>query len=137
MPDWRPTTFLRYIETVESSSRTAIIETDEGRAYLKAINNPQGVHVLACDWLGTKLARRFGLHTFDVAVLYLTEDDEIPLDDGFAGLGPAFVARAENDESGTLGGERTLANVTNLEDLARIIVFDTWTKNCDRYGSPE
>ncbi len=24
--------------------------------------------------------------------------------------------------------------MTNLNDLAKIIVFDTWTKNCDRYG---
>lgn len=132
MPDWRPTTFLRYIETVESSSRTAIIETDAGRAYLKAINNPQGVHVLACDWLGTKLARRFGLSTFDVSILQITDDDEIPLDGGLSQIGPAFVARSENGT--TLGGEKAFAKVTNLDDLAKIIVFDTWTKNCDRHG---
>ena len=132
MRDWRPTTFLRYIETVDSSSRTAIIETDEGRAYLKAINNPQGVHVLACDWLGTKLARRFGLPTFDVSILQITDDDEIPLDGGLSQIGPAFVARSENGIP--LGGEKAFAKVTNLDDLAKIIVFDTWTKNCDRHG---
>ena len=132
MADWQPTTFLRFIETVDSSSRTAIIETDAGQAYLKAINNPQGVHVLACDWFGTQLARRFGLPTFDVAILQLTDDDEIPLDGGFAQIGSAFVARSEN--GAPLGGEKAIAKVTNLDDLAKIIVIDTWTKNCDRYG---
>ena len=132
MPDWQPTTFLRYIETVDSSSRTAIIETDAGSAYLKAINNPQGVHVLGCDWLGTKLARRFGLPTFDVSILQITEDDEIPLDGGLSKTGPSFVARAENGIP--VGGEKAFAKVTNIDDLAKIIVFDTWKKKCDRHG---
>lgn len=132
MANWQPTTFLRFIETVESSSRTAIIETDAGRAYLKAINNPQGVHVLACDLLGTQLARRFGLQTLDAAVLILAVDDEIPLDGGHAQKGPAFVTRGEEGES--LGGEKALSKIENIDDLAKIIIFDTWTKNCDRYG---
>jgi hypothetical protein len=34
---WQPTTFLRYVRTVPSSSRTAFIQTDAGAAYLKAI----------------------------------------------------------------------------------------------------
>lgn len=129
---WRPSSFLRYIDTVRSSSRTAIIETDAGRAYLKAINNPESPHVLACDWIGTQLARRFGLQTFDVAILELEEDDEIPLDQNLiAQRGPAFVARGEKGEP--LAGESSLRVVENLEDIARLIVFDTWVRNCDRH----
>jgi hypothetical protein len=94
MSDWQPTTFLRYVLTVQSSSRTALIETDAGAAYLKAINNPEGVHILACDWLGTQLARRFGLPTFDVAALDLTDLDEIPINGAIAQTGSAFVARS-------------------------------------------
>lgn len=130
---WRPTTFLRYVRTVASSSRVALINTDAGPSYLKAINNPQGPHILACDWLGTRLARRFGLRTFDVAVLELTELDEIPLDQGvLAEPGPAFVARAE--QGSTMGGPKALSSVENIDDIARLIVFDTWVRNCDRYG---
>ncbi len=132
MSDWQPTTFLRYVRTVKSSSRAALIETDAGAAYLKAVNNPEGVHILACDWLGTRLARRFGLPTFDVAVLELTDLDEIPINGKFAQIGSAFVARAEIGI--TMGGEKALANVTNTDVLAKIIVFDTWTRNCDRYA---
>ena len=116
-----------------SSSRVALIQTDEGRAYLKAINNPEGPHILACDWLGTHLARRFGLQTFDIALLNLDEFDEIPITDSVpAQAGPTFVARAE--KGSTMGGRRALTNVENIEDIARIIVFDTWVRNCDRYS---
>lgn len=132
MTDWQPTTFLRYVRTVQSSSRTALIETDAGAAYLKAINNPEGVHILACDWLGSQLARRFGLPTFDVAVLELTELDEIPINGTMAQTGASFVTRAEDGI--TMGGGKALKNVTNTDILAKIIVFDTWTKNCDRYA---
>ncbi len=132
-PAWLPKQFRRYIETIGSSSLTAVIETDAGRAFLKAINNPYGVHVLACDWIGTKLARRFGLKTFDMAILELAEDDEIPLDDKTnAAPGPAFVTRAE--EGQPMGGGASLEQIENVEDIARLIVFDTWVRNCDRYA---
>jgi hypothetical protein len=129
---WQPTKFLRHIETTGSSSRTAIVQTDAGLAYLKAINNPQSPHILACDWIGTKLARRFGLQTFDVAILELENEDEIPLDQYTnAGNGPAFVARSEKGEP--LAGSLTLRLVQNINDIPRLIVFDTWVRNCDRY----
>jgi HipA-like protein len=129
---WLPTTFLSYVRTVPSSSRTARIQTDAGAAYLKAINNPEGPHVLACDWFGTQLARRFGLRTFDVAVLEIGDLDEIPLNGSLAQQGTAFVSRAE--EGVTMGGQRALSNVENIGDLSRLVVFDTWVRNCDRYA---
>jgi len=84
---WQPTTFLRYVRTVDSSSRTALVHTDAGTAYLKAINNPQGPHVLAC---------------------------------GEKGL--------------TMGGQRALSIVDNIADLPKLVPFDTWVRNCDRYA---
>ena len=138
---WQPTKFLSYIETIGSSSRTAIVRTDAGLAYLKAINNPQSPHVLACDWIGTKLAWRFGLQVFDMAILELEEGDEIPLDRNTkAEIGPALVARGEKGEP--LLGPSTLSFVQNINDIPRLIVFDTWVRNCDRYrpageGEPE
>ncbi len=129
---WQPRKFLRYIETIRSSSLTAIIQTDAGRAFFKAINNPQSPHVLACDWIGTKLAQRFGLQTFDVTILELEDGDEIPLDQNtLAQIGPSFVAREEKGEP--LASSSSLQFVQNLEDIPRLIVFDTWVRNCDRY----
>lgn len=120
---WQPTTILRYTETVASSSRTAVVETDAGEAYLKAINNPEGPQVLACDWVGTHLAQRFGLPTFDTAILEIDEIDEIPIEGTFASSGPAFVTRGE--VGSTMGGGKALKNVENIADLPRLVVFDT------------
>ena len=33
-----------------------------------------------------------------------------------------------------MGGLRALTSVENIEDIARIVVFDTWVRNCDRYA---
>jgi hypothetical protein len=109
-----------------------LIQTDAGAAYLKAINNPEGPHVLACDRFGTQMARRFGLRTFDVAVLKIGDLDEIPLNGSLAQPGIAFVSRAE--EGVTMGGQRALSNVENIGDIPRLVVFDTWVRNCDRYA---
>ncbi|MCI0665484.1 MAG: hypothetical protein L0220_30870, partial [Acidobacteria bacterium] len=90
---------------------------------------------------GTKLARRFGLRTFDVAILELEDGDDIPLDQNTnAEIGPVFVARGEKGEP--LLGPSTLGFVQNINDIPRLIVFDTWVRNCDRYrpageGEPE
>lgn len=131
--NWKPTKIKDYIYTVSSSSRTAFIETDCGRAYLKAINNPEGRHILACDWLGTLLAREFGLATFDAAILDIQKDDVILMDaSSQASPGPAFVTRAE--EGIVMGTVRSISNVVNIGDIPKIIVFDTWIRNCDRYA---
>lgn len=112
---------------------TAEIITDAGRAYIKAMGNRQGPHTLACEFVGTQLARWFGLATFDDAILTLDGDDEIPFHrGGQAQAGPAFVTRAEPGH--TWGGsEGELAAVVNPDDIARLVVFDTWTLNCDRH----
>ena len=59
--------------------RTAIVQTDAGRAYLKGLGNPEGPHALICEWVGTKLARQFGLHTLEFALMLIGSTDEIPL----------------------------------------------------------
>jgi hypothetical protein len=112
---------------------TAEIITDAGRAYIKAMGNRQGPHALACEYVGTQFARWFGLPTFDHAILTLGEDDEIPLHSrGQAQAGPAFVTRAEPGRTWG-GGEEELGSVVNPDDLARLVLFDTWTLNCDRH----
>ncbi len=33
-----------------------------------------------------------------------------------------------------MGGQRALSNVENIGDIPRLVVFDTWVRNCDRYA---
>jgi len=109
------------------------VETDQGEGFLKALGNPAGPHVLACELVGIELARRLGLRTFDFSIIHVTSDDEIPLTPGqHAAPGPGFITRAEVGHSWG-GGERDLALIDNPEGIASLVVFDTWARNCDRH----
>ena len=66
----------------------------------------------------------------------LEEGDEIPLEQNpLAEIGPAFVARAEKGEP--LVSPSSLRYVQNLQDMSRLIVFDTWVRNCDRHRAAD
>ncbi len=80
------------------------------------------------------MARWLGLPTLDFALIHVTEEDEIPFARGGQGKpGPAFITRAESGEQWS-GDKRQLRRLTNPEDISRLVVFDTWTLNCDRYS---
>ena len=129
---WKPTRFLRLGVVLDSSMRTARIQTDAGPAYLKALGNPEGPHHLACDLVGTHLAAWLGLPTFDVAIMELRSSDEISLGPGHPALpGPALVFRAERGHPWS-GTPAELKQVENLADLSRLVVLDTWIRNRDR-----
>lgn len=130
---WQPTQLMTFARSNKSSTEVSEVYTDAGRAYIKTLGNPQGPHVLATDWVGTHLARWFGLSTFDIAILTLESDDTFKLEGGNpAEPGPTFAARAEQGE--TWGRtEEELDELVNPEDITRLVVFDTWTLNCDRH----
>ncbi|HVX87001.1 MAG TPA: HipA family kinase [Phycisphaerae bacterium] len=112
----------------------ARIVTDAGRAYIKAIGNPEGEHALACEWVGTNLAQWFGLPTLDFAIMRVEAADEIWLDrkrTRKARPGPAFVTRAVKGDQWS-GNPQHLDLLDNPDDLSRLVVFDTWLRNLDR-----
>lgn len=131
--NWQPKTILRFVEAFSTSAATVRVVTDQGDGYLKALGNPTSPHLLACEWVSTQLAKRFGLPTLDFSLIELTDDDEIPLaEGGYAQPGAAFITRAEENImwGGTADELRTLVNP---QDISRLLVFDTWLLNCDRY----
>lgn len=130
---WQPKRFKRFIRNFPTSTGVALIETDAGPCYLKALGNPEGPHALAAEWIGTQLAAEFGLSTFDIALLMLEETSEIPLPKGgFAQPGPAFCTRQEKGFPWG-GTPEELDKLDNPEDIARLVVFDTWVLNTDRH----
>ena len=133
--NFQPTCVTRFIDNFDSGAGTLLVDTDSGKAYLKALGNPGGPHVLACEWVGTRLATAIGLPTFDHALVQVDEMDVLPFFDNkkFAEPGPAFATRAEN---GTTWGrdKRLLNRLENPIDISRMVVFDTWVLNFDRYG---
>ena len=130
---WAPTYIRRPDHALETATDTVRVTTDAGPGYLKALGNHGSPHYLAADWVATHLARWFGLPTFDFAIVNVTDEDEIIFRNGQqAEVGPAFVTRAESGM--TWGGTaEELAWLINPEDLGRLVVFDTWTRNCDRH----
>ena len=129
---WNPTCLREVAGSMDTSTGATEVTTDAGRAYIKTMGNRQGPHVLATDWVGTHLAKWFGLCTFDIAILQLTDEDTFPLPRGnMAKPGPAFAARALAGEPWGQSGLQ-LDVLVNPEDISRLVVFDTWTLNCDR-----
>ncbi len=78
--------------------------------------------------------RWFGLPTFDFALMPVDAAvDEIPLArGGHAESGPAFVTKATPGNVWD-GSEESLAALVNPNDIPRLVLFDTWTRNCDRH----
>jgi hypothetical protein len=138
MPDrpWSPTRFVRFEESIGTSTGPARIITDAGPAFLKAVNNPIGPHALVRDFLGTGLAAWLGLDTFEIALMQVRPGDEIPLSrGGMASAGTAFLARRADGY--TWGGsDAELDRIENADAISRLVVFDTWTLNADRYPPP-
>ena len=98
------------------------------------MGNREGEHVLACEWVGTNLARWFGLPTLDFAIMRIDKSDEIWLDrkrSKRARPGPAFVTRAVKGDQWS-GKPQHLDLLDNPDDLSRLVVFDTWLRNVDR-----
>jgi hypothetical protein len=133
---WQPTIIRRFVKALPTSACTVIVETDAGKGYLKALGNNEGPNILACEWVGTRLANWFGLPTFDFAQIDVTDIDEIPFHNGnMAQAGKAFITRSESGE--TWGGQvRQLGLLFNPQNITRLVVFDTWTLNCDRFSHP-
>jgi hypothetical protein len=115
---------------LESSTAPLLVETDAGAAFLKAMGNPEGPSALACEYLGTSVASWLGLKVFDYSIIDLPAHLARSVKHAIAG--PAFVTRRT---SGAVwdGSRDMLQAVENVEDLAGLVVLDTWIRNRDRY----
>jgi hypothetical protein len=133
MAVWAPTKIRWVNETLGSSTGASRVETDWGPAYAKLLGNPEGPHVLFCEWVGTKAAAWLGLPVFEVAVVEVLEPGLVTYENGSTSLaGPAFVARSQDGT--TWGGtSRELEAVENLDVVSGLVVLDTWLLNCDRF----
>ena len=133
MSGWQPTQIeSQHQFAVDSRTRPMLVETDAGRAVVKAMENPAGPQALVRELIGTRLARLIGLPVFDFAVI--DHDGLVPLvlSDGTAvAPGPLFAARWE--EGTPWNGKNQLARIENQDDISRLVVFDCWIQNFDRY----
>ncbi len=130
---WRPTRVVRVVESYDTSMGTTKVKTDATFAYLKAMGNRQGPHALANEFVASSLARLFGLSVPDFAVIDLPAEACFALPRGArTEPGPAFVSRHVKGATWA-GSEAELRMLENPADITRLVVFDTWVRNCDRH----
>ncbi len=132
---WRPTRVTRFVRAFGNATSPALVDTDLGEGYIKALGNPSGPHALACEFVGSMLADWLGLTTLDFSLVDLNDDDEIPfLDGGRALPGPAFISRSEQSAFPWGGTAKELESIINLREISGLVVMDTWTLNYDRHA---
>jgi hypothetical protein len=130
---WAPTK-IKAVDAIFGTATEAVrVKTDAGYGFLKALGNRGGPHLLVADWVGTQLAGWLGLPVFETAIIAVGVAPEIRFPAGNCALpGPAFIAR-EMPGHVWSGLADDLQALVNPEDVARLVVFDTWTRNPDRY----
>lgn len=110
----------------------SVVVTDQGKAYIKCLGNPEGPHQLACDLIGTALADWFGLEVYDYSTFRINDSDEIPMKDGqYAIPGECFATRSTDGISWS-GDSKDLQGIVNKDDICKMVILDTWVLNHDR-----
>lgn len=112
---WQPTKILAAFEARKTSSRVLRVETDLGEGFLKAMGADNGPHVLACELVGTLLARWLKLRTLTFALIDVPGNMDLRFADGKPVMaGPGFITRTEEGHVWG-GGEGELDELDNPE----------------------
>ena len=134
------------IRKMRGGSQSQLMLGDDSNLWIvKFQNNPQHLHILANEMLGTRLAAAVGLTvpTTDVVAVSQTLVDHtsdmlFELGQGHreryaAGLqfGSKFVGGLMPGASVDYLPDQQLTEVSNPEEFAGILAFDKWTCNCD------
>ena len=131
---WHPRFIKRQEAALKTGTRAIKVVTDLGVGYLKALGNPEGPHVLVCDLVGTRLANWLGLPTFEFGIIPVVAEYGLTFfEGGEVEPGPAVITKYQPGEPWG-GAGRQLEQLVNPEEITRLVLFDTWTRNCDRYA---
>ena len=128
---------------MRGGAQSHLMRCDDGYYYVvKFQNNPQHRRILVNELLGTRLARRLGLPTAEVAIVYVSEDlikltpdlcmetprTRIPCQAGMQ-FGSRFPGDPHRLTLYDFLPDKQLMDVENLDAFAGMLVFDKWTCN--------
>ena len=133
---WQPTSIEKIKRISPSSMHVIWGQTEAGDAYIKPLGGcKDGPHPLACEFVGSQLARWFELPIPPFAIMHLKELDVkiIQAEGGVAEVGPAFCSKAIPESHPWSGEGECLNNVENQKVIPKLVIFDTWTLNWDRH----
>lgn len=130
---YQPTRVIREIELFGSSVSPARVETDVGEGFIKGLGNPLGEAPLIAELVSAELATWLGLQVPPFAVVRQCEIDIRMKRNGEIMQPPMFCSFAV-DGTPRDGGDTFLSRLGNPADVARLVVFDTWVRNNDRFA---
>ncbi len=131
---WQPHSIERVTRVLDTSTKPISAVTDEGTAIVKYIGNPQGSEALICELVGTELANHLGLTTPDFAVAKIPALELPSPAVNKSEPGPAFFSRWEEAVS-LSPSSRLLHKLRRPDDIAKLVVLDTWIRNKDRFSA--
>ena len=120
----------------DSSAKVIVVTTALGSLYVKGPRGTDGDAMLLREWAGTRLAEGLGLPTFRYGLLLEplgAGEPDVLLSDGSALRRDAVFASAREPGVVWEGGPEQLRVVGNASAFSRLVVFDTWVRNRDRY----
>lgn len=105
--------------------------TDDGEGFIKSINNQEGARALITELIAAELGTWIGLKIPDFAIIRNCEI-EITASDGRIMEPPFFFSKMVEGESRDFGGD-FIRKLRDPYEVTKLVVFDTWIRNFDRY----
>lgn len=142
----RPLTAVQHVRRMRGGSQAQLLRGSDSHLYVvKFTNNPQGVRILANDWIASRLARRIELPVPEVAAVEISQclirstpelSFELPGGRAACNEGVHFGSRfAVSPQEGIVTDllpTACLPRVKNLAAFIGAVILDKWTCNTDR-----
>lgn len=135
---------VQHIRRMRGGSQAHLLRTSDGAYYVvKFQNNPQHVRVLANEMFATRLAQWLGLPVPRVEVIEISGWLIANTPELRVQVGATSVPCSSGRQLGSLYccdpsvsvfdylPQSALEKVANIQDFARVLVFDKWTGNSD------
>lgn len=141
-----PLTAVQHVRRMRGGSQAQLLRASDSHLYVvKFTNNPQGVRILANEWIASRLASRIELPVPEVAAVEIsqwlirsTSELSFELSNGRAAcnegvhFGSRFAADLQEGVVTDLLPTACLPRVGNLAAFIGAVVLDKWTCNTDR-----
>ena len=127
----QPARVLREIQKFETSTNPVRVMTNTGEGFIKSVNNSHGASALVSELVAAELGTWIGLKVPPFAIIENCEI-AITMSDGQIMQPPFFFSKLIDGESRDFGGD-FVNKLREPYDATKLVVFDTWIRNLDRY----
>jgi len=127
------TTFLRPL--TRGGSRAQLLSFNDGiERVVKFPNNPQGLRVLPNELIAARLANLLNVPIPNSGIVVVTPSF-VNVEPALSGFQPGLCFGSEYHRAVDIAGPSEISLASNVQQLASIVVFDTWCNNTDRVNN--